>query len=1217
MTSGIRAWLRSGHKGSMSGSNVEETSEQTRGRETPPSLSHSPRGSQGYTSKEGSSKGPSGKGGKGKDKRKEFTPRTNCFLCDGPHWARDCPKRKALNAMIKEKENEGDAQVGSLQLLNALKAKPIPKTPQSKGLMYVEAIVNGKATKALVDTGATHNFVSEDEARRLELQASKEGGWLKAVNSTAKPSHGVARGVTMHIGSWEGRVDFTVAPMDDFKMVLGMDFLQKVKAVPLPFLRSMAFLEEEKSCMVPTVTEGTLKTPMLSAMQVKNGLKREEVTYLATLKEEKDEGSGEPMPKEIEGVLDEFKDVMPPELPKRLPPKREEDHKIELEPGAKPPAMGPYRMAPPELEELRRQLKELLDAGFIQPSKAPYGAPVLFQKKHDGSLRMCIDYRALNKVTVKNKYPIPLIADLFDQLGRARYFTKLDLRYGSYEFLVMPFGLTNAPTMFCTLMNKIFHPYLDKFVVVYLDDIVIYSNTLKEHEEHLRKVFKILRQNKLYVKKEKCSFAKEEVSFLGHRIRDGKLMMDDSKVKAIQEWDPPTKVPQLRSFLSLVNYYRRFIKGYSGRAAPLTDLLKKNKAWEWDERCQHAFENLKKAVTEEPVLALPDHTKVFEVHTDASDFAIGGVLMQERHLIAFESRKLNDAERRYTVQEKEMTAIVHCLHTWRHYLLGSHFIVKTDNVATSYFQTQKKLSPKQARWQDFLAEFDYTLEYKPGSANHVAGALSHKAELTSMTSQPQGDIMDLLREGLQHDPMAKSLIALAHEGKTKRFWVEDDLLYTKGRRLYVPKWGNIRRNLIKECHDTKWAGHPGQRRTRALLESAYYWPQIRDEVEAYVEQRQPRGLLEPLPIAERPWDNVTMDFIIGLPKSEDSGSIIVVVDRFSKYATFIAAPTDCTAEETTRLFLKHVVKYWGLPKYIISDRDPRFTGKFWTELFKLMGSELHFSTSFHPQTNGQTERVNALLELYLRHFVSANQRDWAKLLDIAQFSYNLQMSEATNKSPFKLATGQQPLTPHMLTIGYTGRSPAAFKFAKGWHEQADIARSYLDKATKKMKKWADKKRHHTEYKVGDMVLVKLLPQQFKSLRPVHKSLVRRYEGPFPILGKVGKVSYKVELPPRLKIHPVFHVSYLKPYHEDKDDPSRGLSKRAPTAVVTSYDKEVEHIIADRIIRRRGVPPATEYLVKWKGLPESEASWEPANALWQFQEQIEWFRAEDATKTSAA
>ena len=259
------------------------------------------------------------------------------------------------------------------------------------------------------------------------------------------------------------------------------------------------------------------------------------------------------------------------------------------------------------------------------------------------------------------------------------------------------------------------------------------------------------------------------MSFLGHRIKDGKLMMDDIKVKAIQEWDPPTKVPQLRSFLGLVNYYWRFIKGYSARATLLTDLLKKNNAWEWDKRCQQALKDLKKVVTKNPVFALSDHTKVFEVHTDASDFAIGGVIMQDRHSIAFESHKLNDTERRYTVQEKEMVAIIHYLHTWRHYLLGSHFIVKTDNVATSYFQTQKKLSPKQARWQDFLAEFDYTLEYKPGSANHEADALSRKAKLASMTSQPQGDIMDLLREGLQHDPVAKSLIALAHEGKTKRF----------------------------------------------------------------------------------------------------------------------------------------------------------------------------------------------------------------------------------------------------------------------------------------------------------------------------------------------------------------------------------------------------------------------------------------------------------------
>ena len=318
--------------------------------------------------------------------------------------------------------------------------------------------------------------------------------------------------------------------------------------------------------MVPTITEIKTKTPMLSAMQLEKGLKKNEVTYLAALKDYTVDSMGDLIPIEVQKVLNEFKDVMPSELPKKLQPRREEDHKIELESGAKPPAMGPYKMAPPELKELRRQLKDLLEVGFIQPSKAPYGAPVLFQRKHDGSLRMCINYRALNRVTVKNKYPIPLIADLFDQLGRAKYFTELDLRlgyyqvrisegdepkttcvtrYGSYEFLVMPFGLTNAPATFCTLMNKIFHPFLDKFVVVYLDDIVIYSNTLEEHVDHLKRVFRLLRQNELYVKKEKCSFALGEVGFLGVRIRDGKLMMEEGKIKTIQEWDPPTKVPQL------------------------------------------------------------------------------------------------------------------------------------------------------------------------------------------------------------------------------------------------------------------------------------------------------------------------------------------------------------------------------------------------------------------------------------------------------------------------------------------------------------------------------------------------------------------------------------------------------------------------------------------------------------------------------------------------
>ncbi|KAE8704058.1 hypothetical protein F3Y22_tig00110461pilonHSYRG00023 [Hibiscus syriacus] len=368
--------------------------------------------------------------------------------------------------------------------------------------------------------------------------------------------------------------------------------------------------------------------------------------------------------------------------------------------------------------------------------------------------------------------------------------------------------------------------------------------------------------------------------------------------------------------------------------------------------------------------------------------------------------------------------------------------------------------------------------------------------------------------------MTRELVKLASDGKTQRFWVEDDLLYTKGRQIYVPKWDNLRRDLIKECHDTKWAGHPGQKRTMALLETTYFWPHMKDNVELYV--------------------------------------------KTCLYGTFIPCPKDCTAEEAARAFFKNVMKHWGLPRSIISDRDPRFTRRLWTKLFKLLGTELNFSTSFHPQTDGQTERVNALLECYLRYF----------------------RSEATGRSPFELATGQQPLTPHTLTMPLDeGKSPGAAKMAKSWEENVDIARACLEKARKKMKKWADKKMLHREYTVGDLVLV---------------------------LAKVGKVSYRLDLPSTLKIHPVFHVSMFKPYYANKEDPSRGYSHRAPPVVTKSYDKEVETVLTSRTVRKRGVPPCTEYLIKWKGLPESEATWELDEDLWQFEEHLKAYEATGTT-----
>ncbi|KAI4331788.1 hypothetical protein L6164_016743 [Bauhinia variegata] len=769
--------------------------------------------------------------------------------------------------------------------------------------------------------------------KSFSIKYKQGSGTIKAINSEAKPIIRIAEAVKVKIRDWQGELDFTVIPMDDFKVVLGHAFFCKSYTFPIPTVNSLVILDAKTIRVIPLRRMEKAK-PLLSAMQFKKGLKKDEC-YVATLRELTDEGNTtchkESLPSCILEVLDEYRDVMPTKLPKKLPPRREVDHQIELELGAKPPTMILYWMAPSELVELRRQLQDLLDSGYIQPSKAPYGAPVLFQKKKDSSLQII---------------------------------------------------------------------------------------TLDEHVQHLKQVFQVLRDNELYIKLEKCSFAQQEVEFFGHKIKDGKLMMDHAKVQAIQEWQPPTKVPELRSFIGLENYYCRSIKGYSAITSPLTELLKKDKAW-------HRWS-----------------------------------VMQDEHPITYESRKLNDTKKNYTIQEKEMTAIIHCLRIWRHYLLGSKFVIMTDNVATSYFQTQKKLSPNQARWQDFLAKFDYELQYKTGKANVVADALSRKDELATLLAHPIDDIEAYVRTCLV-------------------------------------------------CQQDK------------------------------VEQQHPVGLLEPLPIAKRPWESVFMDFIVALPKSKGYGSIMVVVDRFSKYAMFIPAQADCKVDEAAHLFFKHVVKLWGIPRSIVSDCDPRFIGKFWRELFKLMGTDLNFSTSFHPQSDGQTERINALLELYLQHYVSAYQRDWAKLLDMAQFSYNLQRSEF-GKSPFEIVMGQQPLTPHVLVTPYVGDNPAAFRFAKEWQEEADITLACLDKVAYKMKKWADTKRRPLEFQVGDMVLLKLLPNQFKSLRKVHK---------------------------RLK------------YNGDEEVPSRNISTCTPTAVITEYDKEVEKILSHRVIRKRGVPPCTEYFVK--------------------------------------
>ncbi|WVZ84394.1 hypothetical protein U9M48_031431 [Paspalum notatum var. saurae] len=401
-------------------------------------------------------------------------------------------------------------------------------------------------------------------------------------------------------------------------------------------------------------------------------------------------------------VVCEYLDVFPEELP-GMPPDREVEFLIELLHNTAPIAKRQYRVAPKEQELIKENIDELLGKGFIRPSSSPWAFPVLFVDKKDGSRRMCVDYRALNDVTIKNKYPLPRIDDLFDRLQGACVFSKIDLRsdssfdipktafitaFGLYEYTVMSFGLTNAPAYFMNLMNKVFTEYLDKFVVVFIDDILIYSKMEEEHEEHLRLVLHKLRDHKLYAKLSKCEFWLDQVPFLGHIVSKGGIMVDPSKISSVMDWKVPEVVKEVRGFLGLAGYYRRFIESFSRIAKPMTSLLEKGKLH---------FDELKKRLTTAPVLTLPDLTKSFTVYCDASKEGLGCVLMQEGTVIAYASRQLRKHEVNYPTHDLELAAVVHALKMWRHYLFGNRCEIYTDHKSLKYIFTQNELNMRREK----------------------------------------------------------------------------------------------------------------------------------------------------------------------------------------------------------------------------------------------------------------------------------------------------------------------------------------------------------------------------------------------------------------------------------------------------------------------------------------------------------------------------------------
>jgi hypothetical protein len=804
--------------------------------------------------------------------------------------------------------------------------------------MHFSAAVSGTPAVVALDSQATHCFIDKQYAADAGLKCTPAHRMVQLADGSHTQ---IAAECNIHLKiyssekgrqAYSGRVPCLVLDLgEDHNIILGQDWLQREEAI-------LSFTTDAHACTLQNRgglkikpiagrKESTHIKPLISVaralkaaekgckllqIQVEQLPKPPQREAAEQLEEERSQQAISP---EVKAILARHSHVF--EKRQGLPPDRGTFLTIPEIPGSKPQFKHPYRLSPKEVTEVETQVKELLRQGLIEPSSSPYGAPIIFVQKKDGTLRMCCDWRKLNAQTIKSRYPLPRIDELLDALQGAQVFSSLDLQsgyhqilispedapktafttpFGHYQWKVMSFGLCNAPAIFQETMNKVLAPLLRKGALVYMDDILIYAKTREEHARILEEVLTLLADNDFYVKLSKCDFEKSELKYVGHIVGREGIKVDPAKTQVVNDWPTPASVKDVRSFLGLANYFRKFVQGYSTLVEPLTRLTRKELVWNnqtWDSACEQAFQGVKTALTNAPVLIMPNQAEGdYEVICDASLVGIGAVLTQGGKPIAFESGKFSEAERRWTTTEQELWAVVHALKTWRCYLEGIPFKVITDHNPLVHLQTQTNLTRKQARWSQYLQQFEFTWEYRPGRTN-VADPLSRipqarPAQLNAISlktlieritrskidaqgkpengdvpegpshgakrkrgqkgkekkpvaapalgappadaGQPTIDLLSQMQSGYRSDPW----FAQANNLKSADLHQRDGLWLTRNHQVAIPDAPGLRRGILYELHDSALSGHPGGDKTLHAVKRAYWWPNMAAEVAEYV-----------------------------------------------------------------------------------------------------------------------------------------------------------------------------------------------------------------------------------------------------------------------------------------------------------------------------------------------------------------------------------------------
>jgi hypothetical protein len=936
----------------------------------------------------------------------------------------------------------------------------------------------------MIDCGAGGEFINYAFVRKNKLNQEKLEKPLEVrnVDGTLNKLGTITHAVTLKIKIDTRVLDqkFYVTSINH-DLILGLPWL--IKQNPLINWREGILMWDWERILPEILNEEKEIDPLvISFIQGEMTEEAEEIWInsimpkSATFNQEKIEETKkleEQIPKEYH----EFLSVFSEQAASRTPTRKPWDHKIELKEGFEPKSFSIYNLTQVEEEGTKEFIKENLEKGYIRESKSPMASPFFFVPKKDGKRRPCQDYRYLNNWTVKNAYPLLLISDIMDQIKDKKYFTKMDVRWGYnnvrihegdewkaafktkfrlFEPLVMFFGLCNSPAMFQNMMDNIFVIELDKgIVIIYMDDILIPADTLEELEEITKIVLQRLKDNDLYLKPEKCEFARLRIEYLGMIIEQGKLKMDPKKVNGIIDWPEPKNTTQLRSFLGFGNFYRRFIRKYSDVVKPLNDLLKKDTVFQWNPEAQGAFDKLKKRFTEQPVLMMPDMTRAFQIESDASKFAYGAVITQTdsngaRHPVAFLSKTFTPTERRYEIYDRELMGIVKSLEEWRHYIQGSPFTttVLSDHRNLTYFRKPQRLNDRQARWSLILSEYDINLVHTPGNKMIQSDALSRRPDHSPEDDEndepaillPEEMFINLIDVELQerindcqsYDIDVTKALEVLKESNLQQLtsdiqeWTIEEkdgqkITLFKGKQ-YIPNDVQIRRDIVKKFHDQPSAGHPGELETYNQTREVYWWPGMRNFIKNYVKgcaqcqqfkiRRNPTKVpLMPIqgPKTTEPFKQISMDFITDLPETDGFDSILSVVDHgLLKGVILIPTMKTIDAKGTAKLLLDNLHKRFGLPDSVISDRGPQFAAKSIRELLKLLKVESRLSTAYHPQSDGTTERFNQEIEAYLSIYCLTNPKTWKDKLPTLEFAHNSRRHSDRQRTSFELMMGYTP-----------------------------------------------------------------------------------------------------------------------------------------------------------------------------------------------------------------